>query len=36
MAILKDDPSLEKEENKILKHTYHQIGKYKNIWNYIS
>ena len=36
MTILKDDPSLEKEENKILKYTYHQIGKHKNIWNYIS
>ncbi|NQY29879.1 MAG: ATP-dependent DNA helicase RecG [Flavobacteriaceae bacterium] len=36
MAILKDDPSLLKEENSILKFTYQQIGKYKNIWNYIS
>ena len=36
MAILKDDPTLSKEENKILKYTYQLIGKYKNIWNYIS
>ncbi len=36
MTILKDDPSLSKEENGILKFTYHQIGKHKNIWNYIS
>jgi len=36
MHILKDDPSLIKEENKVLKYTYHQIGKHKNIWNYIS
>ena len=34
--ILKDDPSLSKEENKILKYTYQLIGKHKNIWNYIS
>jgi len=36
MYILKDDPSLTKEENKILKYTYQLIGKHKNIWNYIS
>ena len=36
MHILKDDPSLAKEENKILKYTYQLIGKHKNIWNYIS
>ena len=36
MTILKDDPTLSKEENGILKFTYQQIGKHKNIWNYIS
>jgi len=36
ITILKDDPSLSKEENKILKYTYQLIGKHKNIWNYIS
>ena len=36
MHILKDDPSLNKEENKTLKYTYQLIGKHKNIWNYIS
>ena len=36
MTILKDDPSLSKEENKVLKYTYQLIGKHKNIWNYIS
>jgi len=36
MVILKSDPSLSKEENKILKYTYQLIGKHKNIWNYIS
>jgi len=36
MHILKDDPSLNQEENKILKYTYQLIGKHKNIWNYIS
>ena len=34
--ILKDDPSLSSEKNKMLKLTYQQISKYKNIWNYIS
>lgn len=36
LKILKDDPALLKEENKILKHTYTQLAKHKNIWNYIS
>jgi len=36
MHILKDDPTLSKRENSILKYTYQQIGKHKNIWNYIS
>jgi ATP-dependent DNA helicase RecG len=34
--ILKDDPSLIKEKHQVLKYTYQQIGKHKNIWNYIS
>ena len=36
MTILKDDPALSKAKNGILKFTYQQIGKHKNIWNYIS
>lgn len=36
MKILKADPSLSTEENKVLRYTYAQLGKYKNIWNYIS
>mgnify|MGYP000572008138 CR=1 FL=1 len=34
--VLKDDPSLIKDEHKILNYTCQQIGKHKNIWNYIS
>ena len=34
--ILKSDPSLVNLENKVLLNTYKQLGKYKNIWNYIS
>ena len=33
---LKADPSLEKPENLVIRHTYAQLVKYKNIWNYIS
>ena len=33
--ILKQDPNLTNEENKVLLHTYKQLSKYKNIWNYI-
>lgn len=36
VQLLKDDPSLEKHENLIIRHTYAQLVKYKNIWNYIS
>ncbi|MFD0797366.1 ATP-dependent DNA helicase RecG [Maribacter chungangensis] len=36
MRLLKDDPSLEKPENLIIRHSYAQLVKYKNIWNYIS
>ena len=34
--ILQKDPSLSKPENTVLLNTYKQLGKYKNIWNYIS
>ena len=34
--IIKTDPSLSKPENQIIKFTYAQMMKYKNIWNYIS
>ncbi|UAB81037.1 ATP-dependent DNA helicase RecG [Marixanthomonas sp. SCSIO 43207] len=33
---LKADPALASEENKVIKHTYSQLVKFKNIWNYIS
>ncbi|CAM4384936.1 ATP-dependent DNA helicase RecG [Zobellia nedashkovskayae] len=36
MQLLKDDPSLEKPENLVIRHAYSQLVKYKNIWNYIS
>ncbi|MFS4469077.1 DUF559 domain-containing protein [Maribacter sp. 2210JD10-5] len=36
LRILKDDPSLEKPENLVIRHSYAQLIKYKNIWNYIS
>ncbi len=35
-SILKADPSLSLPENKVLRYTYGQLSKYKNIWNYIS
>jgi len=34
--ILTKDPSLVNPENKAILHTYTEISKYKNIWNYIS
>ena len=34
--ILKEDPSLSLEKNKPILNTYRQMGKFKNIWNYIS
>ena len=34
--ILKVDPSLALPENKAILHTYRQMSKYRNIWNYIS
>lgn len=36
LQLLKDDPSLEKPENLVIRHSYAQLVKYKNIWNYIS
>lgn len=36
MRILKEDPSLSFEKNKVLRFTYAQVAKHKNIWNYIS
>ncbi|SKB61597.1 ATP-dependent DNA helicase RecG [Salegentibacter holothuriorum] len=36
MQILKEDPSLSLEKNKVLRFTYAQLAKHKNIWNYIS
>ncbi|RNC86413.1 MAG: DUF559 domain-containing protein [Winogradskyella sp.] len=34
--VLKLDPSLSLPEHKAILHTYKQMSKYKNIWNYIS
>ena len=34
--LLSNDPELQKEENKMVRYTYRQLGKHKNIWNYIS
>ena len=34
--ILNSDPSLGAPDNKAILKTYRQLGKYKNIWNYIS
>ncbi|WP_081211421.1 ATP-dependent DNA helicase RecG [Salegentibacter sediminis] len=34
--ILKEDPNLQLEKNRILHHTFAQISKKKTIWNYIS
>ncbi len=34
--LLKNDPNLEKPENGIIRLTYAQLVKFKNIWNYIS
>jgi ATP-dependent DNA helicase RecG len=36
IQLLKEDPSLEKPENLVVRHTYAQLVKHKNIWNYIS
>ena len=34
--VLKEDPRLEKDQNKILARTYNQLMKHKDIWTYIS
>ncbi len=34
--ILKEDPNLVIEENRVLNYTYQMLGEHKNIWNYIS
>ena len=36
IQLFKQDPSLEKPENLVIRHAYSQLVKYKNIWNYIS
>lgn len=36
LRLLKEDPTLEKPENLVIRHSYAQLVKYKNIWNYIS
>lgn len=36
IQLLKEDPSLEKQENLVIRQTYAQLVRYKNIWNYIS
>lgn len=36
IKVLKEDPILEKTENLVVRHTYAQLVKHKNIWNYIS
>ncbi|WP_037319549.1 ATP-dependent DNA helicase RecG [Salegentibacter sp. Hel_I_6] len=36
MRILKEDPNLSLDKNKVLRFTYGQLAKHKNIWNYIS
>ncbi|MFC5045918.1 ATP-dependent DNA helicase RecG [Aquimarina hainanensis] len=36
LKILKEDPALSLEKNKIILYTYQQLAKHKNIWNYIS
>lgn len=36
LQVLKEDPNLEMEKNKIVRFTYSQMVKNKNIWNYIS
>ncbi len=34
--MLTEDPDLQKEEHAMVKYTYAQVAKHKNIWNYIS
>ncbi len=35
-SVLNSDPTLGLPEHKVLLHTYRQLSKYKNMWNYIS
>jgi len=34
--LLKNDPKLQMEENRVVNYTYQQIAKNKTLWNYIS
>ncbi|MCF4101224.1 ATP-dependent DNA helicase RecG [Gillisia sp. M10.2A] len=34
--VLSEDPELKMEKNKMIRYTYQQLAKHKNIWNYIS
>ena len=36
LQVLKEDPNLTLEKNKVTRYTYAQLAKHKNIWNYIS
>ena len=36
MQLLKNDPKLQMEENRVVNYTYQQIAKNKTLWNYIS
>ena len=36
LKVLKEDPGLNLPKNKVLRFTYAQMAKFKNIWNYIS
>ncbi|PHQ60989.1 MAG: ATP-dependent DNA helicase RecG [Maribacter sp.] len=36
LKILKEDPSLERQDNLVIRHAYAQLIKHKNIWTYIS
>ncbi|MGM0932563.1 MAG: ATP-dependent DNA helicase RecG [Bacteroidota bacterium] len=36
IKVLKEDPNLQLEKNKVLHHTFAQISRKKTIWNYIS
>ena len=36
LKTLKEDPTLETQDNLVIRHTYAQLIKHKNIWNYIS
>ncbi len=36
LKVLKEDPGLHMPKNKVMRFTYAQMAKFKNIWNYIS